>query len=516
MKLRYLVVLLVLIHLPFGKYSAATPPPSRDGETLRILLASSVRSPDPHHYFTVYSEAVFSYVFDRLVRLDQDGDVCPDLAVSWSQASPKRYRFQLRPDVLFHDGSRLDAHDVVFSLLRPLRLAETEIQVHVGGIRTVRALDDRTVEVELEASDPLFLKRLSFVAILPSNSPEPITQPIGTGPYRWLDLDDSEVLLEAFPDYWGPPTHYRRLHLDGVGDPRHRLELLLSGDADIVDQLEAAHAEVVEADRDLWVDSRIGLSVTYLAFNLNKVWLQRPEVRQAIDLALDRQNLVSDYFLNYSRAASQLASPPSDGYASDLEPTKRDLQQARQLLAQATPATGVPKLVLLTTASRRSLCQRLIAQLQEAGFEIDLQAVSFAEMSDRLAAGDYDLNIMGWGNIIGDLIDIHRQLLHSPDPRRHLGTFNRHGPSDPELDRRIVEAMVIFDAEKRQVAARDLSLYVREHHLILPLFWHMSLYGTRRELDFQPRVDGIIAPSTLGSLDTSAGRSRATPRRGRR
>ena len=185
-------------------------------------------------------EVTYANIFEGLTRIDETGSVRPGLAERWEIADDGlTYTFHLRDNALFHDGTTFDSADVVFSLDRARGDASTNAQKgYFEPIEAVDAPTPTTVVVRLSQPSGLFLFHLGqgdAVIVAPESAATNRTQPIGTGPFRFVDwLPGDRITLERFPDYWGGPD---AVSLAGatfrfLADPSAQVAAMLAGGPD--------------------------------------------------------------------------------------------------------------------------------------------------------------------------------------------------------------------------------------------------------------------------------------------
>jgi peptide/nickel transport system substrate-binding protein len=181
---------------------------------------------------------VYQNVFEGLVRIDETGSVQPGLAESWTISEDGlTYTFKLHDGVTFHDGSAFDAEDVKFSFDRILAADTTNAHPEFyKPITAITVIDPLTVEFKLDQQIGRFLFDLGrgdAVIVAPESAENNATQPIGTGPFAFLQWDKgSRVVLEAYGPYWGEPVHLTKASYVFIGDTATLTNALLAGDID--------------------------------------------------------------------------------------------------------------------------------------------------------------------------------------------------------------------------------------------------------------------------------------------
>ena len=134
-----------------------------------MALSDDATTLDPHVADLVVNNRLLHNIYEALVMRDKDFKLAPALAVSWSQLDAKTWRFKLRPNVKFHDGSPFTADDVVFSLVRvqhPLSAIRSTVQ----GVGAAKRIDDLTVDLIMAEPNPVLLNHLASFSHLPAQS----------------------------------------------------------------------------------------------------------------------------------------------------------------------------------------------------------------------------------------------------------------------------------------------------------------------------------------------------------
>ena len=180
---------------------------------------------DPHKAVAAGTKEILFNIFEGLVKPDSDGNLNPAVAsdVDISEDG-KVYTFTLRENVKFHDGSVVTAEDVKYSIDRCADADNGSLLVPAfSNIESVTILDEKTVEVKLVEGDTDFLAYFT-TAIIPQNNEDPDTNPIGTGPYKYVSRSPQEnFIVEKFDEYWGEPAHIEKVIFKVCANVRHNL-----------------------------------------------------------------------------------------------------------------------------------------------------------------------------------------------------------------------------------------------------------------------------------------------------
>src|SRR5262249_30022915 len=258
---------------------------------------------------------VNSNVFEGLVRLDKNLNAEPAVAERWENPDERTFIFSLKKGLLFSDGSPVEAQDVVASLKaaleRPFVTRDTLQAIELGEVA-----GPARVLIPTRFPYPVLLAHPPRGFILPAaalaRTPVP---PIGTGPYRIArHLPGRELLLARNGRYRGPAPAYERVRFLVKSGAKERVEALVTGDAQIAEAVPSDALERLAKTPGLAVVSRPGLRVLFLAFWLPDGLFADARVREAVDLALDRDELIRRVFGGRTVAASQLVPPAVAGY----------------------------------------------------------------------------------------------------------------------------------------------------------------------------------------------------------
>jgi peptide/nickel transport system substrate-binding protein len=348
-------------------------------------------------------EVVYANLFEGLTRIDRNGVVQPGLAESWSVSEDGlTYTFALREGVAFHDGSALDAEDVVFSINRAM--AEDSVNAQKGlfePIEAVAADGSHGVIITLKRPTGHFLFNLGWgdaVIVAPESADSNKTLPIGTGPFRfdrWVQGDRIELTRNE--DYWGEAAALQRAAFQIVPDPSAAVAAMLAGDLDAFPNFPAPES-IIQFEADPRFTVKIGTTEgeTILAMNNGRPPLDDLKVRQAIAHAVDRQSIIDGAMFGYGTPIGSHFAPHHPAYADLTGRYAHDPEKAKALLAEAGHAGGLSLTLKLPPPSyARRGGEIIAAQLAEIGIEAEIIPIEWAQWLDQVFKGkDYDLTIV--------------------------------------------------------------------------------------------------------------------------
>ncbi len=347
-------------------------------------------------------EVVYANVFEGLTRFGPDGSVGPGLAASW-EVSPDgtTYVFRLREGVKFHDGTEMNADDVVFTLDRARAEGSTNAQKALfAGIESVTALDPLTVEVKLSAPNGNFPFNMAWgdaVIVAPESIGTAATAPIGTGPFlfrEWVQGD--RVTLERNPDYWGEAPALSRATFKFISDPNAAFAALMAGDVDAFPNFPAPETLAqFESDPRFKVIVGSTEGETILAMNNRAEWLSDKRVREAIAHAINRQEIIDGAMFGFGTPIGTHFAPHNPDYLDLTELSDYDPDMARALLAEAGAEGITLRLMLPPPSYARRGGEIIAAQLRAVGIETEISNLEWSQWLEQVFKGkDYDLTIV--------------------------------------------------------------------------------------------------------------------------
>lgn len=461
---------------------AAPPAP------IRVTVHSDPLSLDPHLQNEVLTFGILANVYDGLTALDADLKVRPALVTSWENPDDRTWRFHLRPEKRFSDGRPVRAEDVAFSIDRALKHPRSQLVSYLVEVESVRAIDPGTVEITTKRPFAALLNKLAFVYIVPKDSPLEITAPIGSGPYRVAAYQKGRLLrLEPVPQPQGQEPPGPQIEFLPSSKSSERLALLLSGAADIVQDLSPVDVTRVKESACCTAVSRPSTVVIYLHCLANEPLFRDRRVRQAVHLALDRGRLVAASVRGYGQPASQMVGPGVFGYDPGLSVARRDLPEARRLLAEA----GYPNGFEVTLEMREGRnAEELARQLAEVGIKVRIVTRPWTEMYARLSRREVPFYYGGLASVTADASDIFDSAVHSVE--HGYGATNQAGTSNARLDRLIEESGATMQPEARRTLLQSCMRLVMEDLYLLPLYVQHDIYAQAKSVVWEPRLDRML------------------------
>jgi peptide/nickel transport system substrate-binding protein len=462
-----------------------------------VLTASAVTTLDPYYMVSIHPEdSIAAHLWDTLVWLNDDLELEPRLAKSWSLVNDLTWQIELRQGVTFHNGEPFNAQAVKLSLERT-KLLGNSLETFASDVtlQNVEIVDDYTVRIHTAEPAVSMIYELSTVEMLPPiyyaqpGLEELARNPVGSGPYQLVSWEpDGSVILEADADYWQGAATIHTLVFQAEPDLEKRLSKLVGGDVGLItdllpDRAEAANTGhtrlmAIESTRRLFVGLRFEDSTP----------LMDKGVRQALNYAVDVQALITKFNAGYGQRYGSWVNPPHAN--PDLSPWPYDPQKARDLLAQAGYPDGLT-ITMDTPVGRyyrdQEIAEAIAAQLAEVGITVTVQPWEWPEyVRERLVPKEtaplFLLSVTSRGNGLEDT-----QNLAYGFPFNPTLWYNE------EFENLLSQAEEEFNQTLHLNLLHQAQAIAYEEVPWIWLWRPFLLYGVSRDLDWwQPRADGLI------------------------
>ncbi len=348
-------------------------------------------------------QVLYSNVFEGLTRFGSDGSVNPGLAESWVISDDGlEYTFKLHEGVKFHDGSDLDAGDVVFSLDRARAEDSTNAQKALfANIAGVDAVDATTVKVTLAKPQGNFLFNMAWgdaVIVAPESIDTIKSNPVGTGAFKFGDWKQGDsISLEKNADYWGEPAKLDNATFKFISDPTAAFAAMMAEDIDAFYVYPAPENLVqFEADPRFTVLAGNTEGETIMAMNNKLPPFDNKLVRQAVSHAIDRSAIIDGAMFGYGTPIGTHFAPHNPAYLDLTGNSEYDPEKAKALLAEAGFPDGFSTTLKLPPPSyARRGGEIIAAQLREVGIETEISNLEWAQWLEQAFKGyDYGLTIV--------------------------------------------------------------------------------------------------------------------------
>lgn len=504
MKRRWIVIgsLLAVWGLLLGAY-ATTVDAAKEDDTLVVAFERTLLTMD---FYRSTDRAVIvlahNWADNLVVRDPETGDFLPHLATSWEWIEPTTLYMTLREGVTFHNGEPFNADAVIATFNYALDPTEPRPGAsQISWVQEVEKIDDYTILIRAKEPTPHALETLATSA--PIYPPQYLAEvgsegfskhPIGTGPYRLVRWDDNEHVFERNEDYFvgsqAKPA-IKNLIVRIYPEESSRIAALLAGEAQI------ARAGSLSLDQLPTLESAPGVRPETVP--ILRVWFLQMDapgrsgvdvftdrrVRQAVNYAIDRQEIIDGLLLGYGEVIHAPCNPLQFGCDPDAAVKyEYNPEKARELLREAGYPNGFT--VELWAYRDQLMAQAIQGYLEDVGIQTELRwfAGQYDVASQHFAAGEVPFWFGAWGSY--SIFDASASLdvYFGRD-----GTFT-YGTT-PEVEELLAFARSTNDPEERKSAYREAIRIITEEAYWVPLFSGSVLAGVSESVDWKPSPDEI-------------------------
>lgn len=405
----------------------------KSGGTLVYGRGADSVSLDPINVTDGESIRVTHNIYETLLEYDHNLELQPKLATEYSSSEDGlTWTFQLREGVKFHDGTDFNADAVVFNFERWM---DPENPYHEGDfpyypflyggfkgdenhlIESVTATGEHELEIVLKRKTAPFLSYLA-ISMFGIASPAAIEQygagigenPVGTGPFKFEEWNrNNTITLSKNEDYWmeGKP-YLDQVIYQVIPENSARLNALQTGEIDILDGMNASDTTIVEDTEGIELIKRPSFNIGYMAFNMEKEPFDDPLVRKAINMAIDKEEIVDAFYNGLADPATSPLPPSLWSHDESLEKYDYNVEEAKKLLAEAGLEDGFTT-ELHTMSNPRpylpepmKIAEAIQSDLAEIGITAEIVSSEWATYLEDTKNGKHSMAMYGWTGVMAD------------------------------------------------------------------------------------------------------------------
>lgn len=450
-------------------------------------------------------------LYNFLVRFDDELQFVPDLATDWTVSEDGlTWTFQLRQDVVFHDGTPFDAHAVKFNLERSMDPEQNALNRPLWDpLLAVEVVDEYTVAVVTDGPFPTLLNTLAHGSAAMAGpeaarrlGKELETNPVGTGPYELESFQPgSRLVLKRNDAFFGPQPAFDRVVFQYVPDAAARDAMIRSGQADVATALSPQIALSLRSHPGVEVISGPTLRTMGIGFNFLSPALQDPAVRAALNYAVDKAGIARAVFMGEATVMDSPVAQNATGHAPVFD-YSIDQDRARQLLDEAGWVVGAGgvrhkdgtplKLSLImgegSYPNDLQVVQVVANQLRAVGVDVEIRPVEQASYWDHLkvpaADARFDMFIWGFNPSNGDGAYALSSLFASnPDPEEVPRVWNIGRYANDRVDELLALADRAVDADERNALLKEAQEILAEENPYIWLYVDHRIVAVRSDIE---------------------------------
>jgi peptide/nickel transport system substrate-binding protein len=450
-----------------------------------------IKSIDPIQSGSILTEKAL--VTESLVGVNSDMSLKPELAESWTQIDDKTWEIKLRKNVVFHDGSKMTANEVKFSLERAAQLDSKAASLM--DLESVEVIDDLTIRIHTKELNPILPATLHYstIVIISPNSLDSkgeLQSPIGTGPFMLESFDPQTHTMNVVRNdkWWGGEVKLSKVIIRPILDPNTRALALENGEVDFTVDVPYSEADRIGAMDGIKVEKFQNPRIYVMDFNMQKAPLDDVRVRKAIAYGIDTKSIVSYVLFNIGRPAVGPFMPEFVWTNKNLAAYEQNVEKAKELLTEAgwTDSNGdglvdkdgkALEINLLTYPNRPGLppmAEAISGQLKEIGIKMNVEVTESGVIDEKRKTGDWNIYLQAMSTAM------------VPDPTYYLrmtykteGAYNYAGYSNALVDDLLVKASGTTNEQERLEMMNEVQSITQDEIPVLTVAYYGVIVASK-------------------------------------
>ena len=493
-------------------------------QTFKFANQGDALSMDPHSLNESLQLSITGNVYEPLIGRGKKLEVVPALATDWKQTSPTVWRFNLRKNVKFHDGTPFTADDVIFSYDRS-RGDGSDVKSKVGSIKEIRKVDDHTIDVVTNEPFPTLPDVITDWYIMSKKWCEDnrAVQPVdkrkgtentasfranGTGPYRLRSRDPNvRTTFQRNLSYWDKiEGNVQEVIFTPIGNASTRVAALLSGEVDMMEPVPVQDIARIQGNPNYKVMQGPELRTIFLGMDQSRNELlsssvkgknpfKDKRVRQAFYQAIDINAIQKAVMRGASAPAGLMIAPGITGYAPELN--KRlpyDPEAAKKLLADAGYSNGFE--VGMNCPNDRyvndeEICKAVTTMLAKVGIKVNLSAETKGTYFPKILSRNTSFYLLGWTPSSYDSHNPLFTVMATPGAGGQ-GQFNLGSYSNAKVDELTRAIGTETDLKKRNAMIAEAMKIHQDDVGHIPLHQQALAWAMKKTVDLVQLADNYM------------------------
>jgi peptide/nickel transport system substrate-binding protein len=473
-------------------------------QTLRFGLAEDPDILDPTLARTFVGRIVFAALCDKLFDIDEKLNIVPQLATSYEWSADRTaLTLKLRQGVTFHDGEKFDAAAVKFNIERHKTMQGSNRRGELAPVSSVDVIDPSTVRLNLSAPfSPLLAQLADRAGMMVSPKAAQAAgekfgaNPVCSGPFKFAErVAQDRIVVERYANYWNKgEIHLDKIIYLPIVDSTVRLANLKSGQLDFIERVAPSDIPGLKTDSRFKISRITEIGYQGITVNVGKSDLAQknplgkdPRVREAFELALDREGIVQVAMDGEADTGNQWVAPTNSFYAKNVPIPKRDVAKAKALLAEAGVPNPTISLMTPTTSDAQKIAQVVQAMVKDAGFDVKIESREFSTSLDMADKGQFEAYVLAWSG--------------RADPDGNIFSFaackqplNYSGLCKPEVDELLNRSRTTLDpAERKKIYEQIAAILIAKDRPDIYLFHRHWLWAYTNKLSGLRTIpDGLV------------------------
>lgn len=457
--------------------------------TINIGINTDISSLDPHNHNDTASAYATRHIYSNLTKLNDKNEFVGELAESWEFKDDTTVEFTLKDGVKFHNGEPLTAEDVKFSLERQKKSPKVGHLVFM--IDSIEVVDDLHFIIHMNMPSNALVSSLahcggailckSYVEGLEAEGKTLESAPMGTGSYKFEEwTPGATITLVKNEDYFDSSCAAQndKLVFKVIPEEAARTIALENGELDLLVNVSTADANRIRDNAALALDEYESTQIEYMALNTSKPPFDNKLVRQAMNYAINKQDVLIAAIDGEGEPFDDYMGPAAIGYCDNAVKYEYNPEKAKELLAEAGYADGFTFTNYLSGDPRAKAATVIQANLKELGITMNIDQMEASTYYERTGNGEHDACMAGWvANAEPD--NTYRPLFTS---EKAGSGGNRAFYQNPEVDKLVDDATTNRDADAVKKDYEAITETVSDDAIWVPLFTKNGLIARNKDL----------------------------------
>lgn len=488
-KILAVVILLVFVSMLAAGCGAGKEAGTSGKDTLKIAYSDNPDSLDCNLTSKNMCEKLCANIYGTLLRFDNNYKPQPYIAKSWEVSSDElTYTFKLRDDVKFHDGKKLTAKDVVYSLKKSQESSFNG--AFLAPVEKFEAVDDYTVSLVLKAPYAPLLNVLCepLIGIFNQETYEAAgdafaTKPISCGPYKVVEwIPENKVVLERFDDFFGGPAPIKNIEVMIIPDETTKTVALENGEVDAAENISTTDRQNVMNNQKLKYFETPSTRYMHLAINNESDKFKDVKVRQALSYSINKKAVIETSLDGIGKEAQCTINDKCFGFPENFTDYEYDTEKSKQLLTEAGKLGLKVEINIQYSELNKKMAETIQADLNKGGFDCSVKISEAGGFSDAVDKGTYELCILSWAD---SLMDADAIVSYRFDSHFMGWAGNWSRINDEKLNKLVADARSTNDVQKRKDYYKEMFQYVKDQAYEKPLYFPMNSIGAKKELSVE-------------------------------
>lgn len=466
---------------------------------VKIGIGGEFSAVYPYSQNEFYDEIFNSHLFDGLTK-NYRGQIIPALAQSWANPNNTSWRFNLRKDAKFTQNSTITSEDVKFSFESAIE-NNWPSKTHLTTVKTVKIIDENTLEIETISPDPILPNKLSYAYIISKKEYQQNGKIVGSGPYILEKLLPDQAILLANQNYYLFKVKAKRVVFKFYPNDQNatqRIADLKQKNLNLIADISSQNTKKQLESQGFVTKTITNPQVTYLGFDTSRQKspyiketpnpFSQKNARQAVYQAINISNLISEASLS-ARVATQFVTAQITGYNPEISRLSYDPVKAQELVKSAGFNKGF-KVVLDTPSNLKEAAEIIARHLAVAAIDVEVRALEKNASLAKINRADTSFFILTYGPQYADGQQLISDKLHSKTPTK--GLQNSLNYSNPAIDALEQQIGSTIDSDNRIKLIQQVFKIAADDIVWVPLYSDLKLFVYDNNLEWQPSPLGQI------------------------